>query len=116
MLIQMIYVDGTKCDSLPIVRHRPLTSKWSMDLLREREEAELETGGCGLGDKEPPYEEEEDYGFPEDIEVIYNQMHLYTSMFVYVFKLIYIYAHVYAGVYLEAGKVYRDNPEGKIMF
>lgn len=65
----MIYVDGTKCESLPIVRCRPPTSKWSMDLLREREEEELEAGGCGQGELEAPYEEEEDYGFPEDIEV-----------------------------------------------
>lgn len=68
----MIYVDGIKCPSLPMVRKRPPTSAWSMEVLREREEKEIEAGGFGLGEVEPPYEDEEDFGFPEDLEVIKN--------------------------------------------
>ena len=47
-----------------------------MEVLREREEVEIDTCSFDLGEKEPSYEEEEDYGFPEDIEVIYYQMHM----------------------------------------
>ncbi|PWA85416.1 hypothetical protein CTI12_AA149160 [Artemisia annua] len=64
----MIYVDCTKCNALPMVQKRPSTTTWSREVLREREEEEIEAGGFGLGEKEPAYEEEEDIGFPEDLE------------------------------------------------
>ena len=70
LLMQMIYVDGTKCEALPMLRKRPPTITWSMEVLREREEEEIDAGGLGRGEIETAYMEEDDMGFPEDLDVI----------------------------------------------
>ncbi|PWA56114.1 hypothetical protein CTI12_AA428850 [Artemisia annua] len=64
--LTMIYVDGTKCEALPMV-------------LREREEEEIDAGGLGRGEMEPPYAESEDMGFPEDLEGFVWKMGRYVE-------------------------------------
>ncbi|GJV72970.1 hypothetical protein Tco_1492965 [Tanacetum coccineum] len=67
-LLTMIYVDGVQCKSLPMARRRPPTSAWSAEVLKERETEEIASGGFGLGEKEGPFVEEDENGFPDDLE------------------------------------------------
>lgn len=56
MEMQLIYVDGTSCDTMNVVRHRPAIRSWSCDSLKRRENLEIADGGFGLGDLLPAYE------------------------------------------------------------
>ncbi|GJT67909.1 hypothetical protein Tco_1019389 [Tanacetum coccineum] len=67
-LLTMIYMDGVQCKSLQMVRKRPPTAAWSAEVLKERENEEIASGGFGLGEKEFPFLEEDENGFPEDLE------------------------------------------------
>ncbi|GKC67254.1 hypothetical protein Tco_1099852, partial [Tanacetum coccineum] len=71
-LLTMIYVDGVQFKSLQMVRKRPPMSAWSAEILKEMENEEIASGGFGLGDKEFPFLEEDENGFPKDLEVISN--------------------------------------------
>nr|GEY06334.1 hypothetical protein [Tanacetum cinerariifolium] len=64
----MIYVDGVKCKSLQMVRKRPPTSVWTAEILKEREEEEITSGGIGLGEKEYEFMEEDENGVPKDLK------------------------------------------------
>ncbi|GKE50454.1 hypothetical protein Tco_1481712, partial [Tanacetum coccineum] len=55
------------------VRKRPTTSAWSAEVLKEREEEEIASGGLGLGEKESPFMEEEENGFLEDLETCFDK-------------------------------------------
>lgn len=67
---QLCYVDGTKCNTFSVGRKRPPTSVWTMELLSERENAEVLAGGLGLGETEGHFVEEEEDPAPENVEVI----------------------------------------------
>ncbi|GKG54359.1 hypothetical protein Tco_0557882, partial [Tanacetum coccineum] len=60
----MAYVDGSKCNSFNVVRKRPPT-----ELLKEKEDEELNSGGFGFGEIEGPFVEQED-PMPDNIEAI----------------------------------------------
>ncbi|GKB02912.1 hypothetical protein Tco_0831001 [Tanacetum coccineum] len=63
----MAYVDGSKCSSFNVVRKRPPTLVWTSELLREREDEELNSGGFGFGEIEGLFVEQED-PIPNNIE------------------------------------------------
>nr|GFA93898.1 C2 calcium-dependent membrane targeting [Tanacetum cinerariifolium] len=63
----MAYVDGSKCSSFNVIRKRPPTLVWTSELLREREDEELNSGGFGFGEIEGPFVEQED-PMPNNIE------------------------------------------------
>nr|GEX85173.1 C2 calcium-dependent membrane targeting [Tanacetum cinerariifolium] len=63
----MAYVDGSKCSSFNVIRKRPPTLVWTSELLREREDEELNSGGFGFGEIEGPFVEQED-PMPDNIE------------------------------------------------
>ncbi|GJW41279.1 hypothetical protein Tco_0067124, partial [Tanacetum coccineum] len=67
-LLTMIYVDGVQFKSLQMVRKRPPMSAWSAEILKEIENEEIASGGFGLGDKEFPFLEEDENGYPKDLE------------------------------------------------
>ncbi|GJU02600.1 hypothetical protein Tco_1112938 [Tanacetum coccineum] len=75
----MIYVDGVQCKSLQRVRKRPTTSAWSAEVLKEREEEEIASGGLGLGEKESPFMEEDENGFLEDLEGFASKLGKYIE-------------------------------------
>ncbi|KVI05140.1 hypothetical protein Ccrd_016529 [Cynara cardunculus var. scolymus] len=54
--LTLLYLDATKCKKVTVVRQRPAIKCWSMELMRQREFAEIDTGGFGLGDFEDPFE------------------------------------------------------------
>ncbi|GKD58014.1 hypothetical protein Tco_1295523, partial [Tanacetum coccineum] len=56
----MTYVDGSKCNSVTVVRKRPPTLVWTSELLSEREVEELNSGGFGFGEIEGLFVEQED--------------------------------------------------------
>ncbi|GKE35806.1 hypothetical protein Tco_1455128 [Tanacetum coccineum] len=58
--LTMTYVDESKCISFNVVRKRPPTSVWTSELLREREDEELNSRGFGFGEIEGPFVEQED--------------------------------------------------------
>nr|GEW78715.1 ribonuclease H-like domain-containing protein [Tanacetum cinerariifolium] len=43
--VKMLYVDGTVCNEFNVGRKRPPTSFWTMELLKEREYEEINSGG-----------------------------------------------------------------------
>nr|GEW48536.1 hypothetical protein [Tanacetum cinerariifolium] len=63
----MAYVDGSKCSSFNVIHKRPPTLVWTSELLREREDEELNSGGFGFGEIEGPFVEQED-PIPDNIE------------------------------------------------
>nr|GEY51702.1 hypothetical protein [Tanacetum cinerariifolium] len=63
----MAYVDGSKCSSFNVIRKRPPTLVWTSELLREREDEELNSGGFGFGEIEGSFVEQED-PMPDNIE------------------------------------------------
>nr|GEZ80627.1 major facilitator superfamily domain, general substrate transporter [Tanacetum cinerariifolium] len=63
----MTYVDGSKCSSFNVIRKRPPTLVWTSELLREREDEELNFGGFRFGEIEGPFVEQED-PMPDNIE------------------------------------------------
>nr|GFA73630.1 C2 calcium-dependent membrane targeting [Tanacetum cinerariifolium] len=63
----MAYVDGSKCSSFNVICKRPPTLVWTSELLREREDDELNSGGFGFGEIEGPFVEQED-PMPDNIE------------------------------------------------
>nr|GEX02466.1 major facilitator superfamily domain, general substrate transporter [Tanacetum cinerariifolium] len=65
--LTMAYVDGSKCSSFNVVRKRPPTLVWTSELLREREDEELNSGGFRFGEIEGPFVEQED-PMPDNIE------------------------------------------------
>ncbi|GJT36665.1 ulp1 protease family, C-terminal catalytic domain-containing protein [Tanacetum coccineum] len=67
-LLAMLYVDGTVCKDFRIGRKRPPTTIWTSELLKERELAEIKTGGLGKAELAGPYVEEEDDPMPENLE------------------------------------------------
>lgn len=54
--LTLLYLDATKCKKVTVVRQRPAIKCWSMELMRQREFAEIDAGGFGLGDFEDPFE------------------------------------------------------------
>lgn len=48
--MKLFYVDSTRCINFPTLRIRPAAIGWTMELLRQREEAEVEAGGIGMVD------------------------------------------------------------------
>nr|GEY67153.1 C2 calcium-dependent membrane targeting [Tanacetum cinerariifolium] len=64
----MAYVDGSKCSSFNVIHKRPPTLVWTSELLREREDEELNSRGFGFGEIEGPFVEQED-PMPDNIEV-----------------------------------------------
>nr|GFA36468.1 major facilitator superfamily domain, general substrate transporter [Tanacetum cinerariifolium] len=65
----MAYVDGSKCSSVNVIRKRPPTVVWTSELLREREDEELNSGGFGFGEIEGPFVEQED-PMPDNVETL----------------------------------------------
>nr|GFA75637.1 major facilitator superfamily domain, general substrate transporter [Tanacetum cinerariifolium] len=65
--LTMAYVDGSKCSSVNVIRKRPPTVVWTSELLREREDEELNSGGFGFGEIEGPFVEQED-PMPDNVE------------------------------------------------
>nr|GFC32110.1 major facilitator superfamily domain, general substrate transporter [Tanacetum cinerariifolium] len=65
--LTMAYVDGSKCSSFNVIRKRPPTVVWTSELLREREDEELNSGGFGFGEIKGPLIEQED-PMPDNIE------------------------------------------------
>ncbi|GKC13002.1 C2 calcium-dependent membrane-targeting protein [Tanacetum coccineum] len=63
----MTYVDGSKCNSVTVVRKRPPTLVWTSELLSKREVEELNSGGFGFGEIEGLFVEQED-PMPDSIE------------------------------------------------
>nr|GEV04491.1 hypothetical protein [Tanacetum cinerariifolium] len=63
----MAYVDGSKCSSVNVIHKRPRTEVWTSELLKEREDEELNSGGFGFGEIEGPFVEQED-PMPDNIE------------------------------------------------
>nr|GEY36845.1 C2 calcium-dependent membrane targeting [Tanacetum cinerariifolium] len=63
----MAYVDGSKCSCFNVVRKRPPTLVWTSELIREREDEELNSGGFGFGEIECLFVEQEDH-MPDNIE------------------------------------------------
>lgn len=57
----MLYVDRTKCESVPVRRQRPIFKNWKT-FLPLREEKEEALGGFGLLELYPAYEEAKDEG------------------------------------------------------
>ncbi|KAJ9553673.1 hypothetical protein OSB04_017718 [Centaurea solstitialis] len=53
--LTLLYLDTTKCKKVTVVRQRPAVKCWSMELMRQREFAEIDAGGFGLGDFEDPW-------------------------------------------------------------
>nr|GEY19129.1 hypothetical protein [Tanacetum cinerariifolium] len=62
----MLYVDGTVCNEFNVGQKRPPTSFWTMELLKEREHEEINSGGIGKGELQGLFVEEEDDQMPED--------------------------------------------------
>ncbi|GKB96871.1 hypothetical protein Tco_0983008 [Tanacetum coccineum] len=56
------------CNSFNVVRKRPPTLVWTSELLREREEEELNSGGFGLSEIKGPFVKQED-PMPDNIEL-----------------------------------------------
>lgn len=68
--MQLHYVDSVRCDGFFVKRRRPAILGWTFDLLKRREEAEVELGGFGRGDFFPPYEVDENEDENLTVEVI----------------------------------------------
>lgn len=75
---QMAYVDGTVCDRFSVPRVRPPMKFWTYELLKERETAEIESGGLGMGELQGNYVEEDFDPMPDDEEV--RLYYLYISV------------------------------------
>nr|GFA64395.1 hypothetical protein [Tanacetum cinerariifolium] len=56
----MAYVDGSKCSSFNVIHNRPPTLVWTSELLREREDEELNSGGFGFGEIEGLFVKQKD--------------------------------------------------------
>ncbi|GJZ87705.1 hypothetical protein Tco_0659315 [Tanacetum coccineum] len=67
--LTMAYVDGSKCNSFNVVRKRPPTLVWTSELLKEREDEELNSRGFRFGEIEGLFVEQED-PMPDNIEAI----------------------------------------------
>ncbi|GKC72837.1 hypothetical protein Tco_1118720, partial [Tanacetum coccineum] len=63
----MAYVDESKCNSFNVVRKRPPTLVWTSELLREREDEELNSEGFGFGEIKGLFVDQED-PMPDNIE------------------------------------------------
>nr|GFA53407.1 hypothetical protein [Tanacetum cinerariifolium] len=67
--LTMAYVDGSKCSSFNVIRKRPPTLIWTSELLRERDDEELNSGGFGFGEIKGPFVEQKD-PMPDNIETL----------------------------------------------
>nr|GEY37500.1 hypothetical protein [Tanacetum cinerariifolium] len=67
-LLTMMHVDGTVCKDFRVGRKRPPTTMWTKELLKERELAEIKSGGLGKGELAGPYVEEHDDPMPDNLE------------------------------------------------
>ncbi|GJU63068.1 C2 calcium-dependent membrane-targeting protein [Tanacetum coccineum] len=77
-LLAMLYVDGTVCNDFRIGRKRPPTTIWTLELLKERELAEIKSGGLGKAELAGPYVEEDD-PMPENLEGFMRKMNNYIE-------------------------------------
>nr|GEY61984.1 hypothetical protein [Tanacetum cinerariifolium] len=78
-LLTMLYVDGTVCNDFKIGRKRPPTTMWTSELVKERELAEIKSGGLGKGEPAGPYVEEEDDPMPDNLEGFIWKMNNYVD-------------------------------------
>nr|GEX57420.1 hypothetical protein [Tanacetum cinerariifolium] len=67
-LLTMMYVDGTMCKDFRVGRKRPPTTMWTKELLKERELAEIKSGGLGKRELAGPYVEEHNEHMPDNLE------------------------------------------------
>nr|GEY77379.1 C2 calcium-dependent membrane targeting [Tanacetum cinerariifolium] len=74
----MAYVDGSKCSSVNVIRKRPPTVVWTSELLREREDEELNSGGFGFGEIEGPFVEQED-PMPDNVEGFFRKLNKHIT-------------------------------------
>ncbi|GJW98816.1 ulp1 protease family, C-terminal catalytic domain-containing protein [Tanacetum coccineum] len=65
----MMYVDGTVCKDFRVGRKRPPITMWTKELLKERELAEIKSGGLGKGELAGLYVEEQDGPMPDNLEL-----------------------------------------------
>ena len=61
LLLQLLYVDRTKCDEVAVYRERPIFKNWKGFLI-VRESKEAAKGAFGYLELMPPYKEDEKEG------------------------------------------------------
>lgn len=53
--MQLLYLDSTLCDNVIVPRRRPALKGWYYELIKRRQEAEINEGGFGLVHLQPAY-------------------------------------------------------------
>ncbi|GKE51277.1 hypothetical protein Tco_1486433 [Tanacetum coccineum] len=78
-LLAMFYVDGTVCNDFSTGRKITTTTIWTSEMLKERELAEIKSGGPGKAKLAGPYVEEEDDPMPKNLERFMWKMNNYIE-------------------------------------